>query len=249
MPVLNYPAFEINFNFPRIEVIVSYKMLNACKRVMGVSSRGFPLPHIGDAQRRKGKGSKRIYGYFASFQRILCVSLELVTGATIRRLNEKLPLLAAVNAYTHIRLVPFCYLRETSRSGVRSGSANESSRGELLRRSYGLGGEVVLRGGEKERGRSLPPPQRSYCFNPWRPSRSPQTLSPCQPSLLHHSTSFLFFLFDPLIAPSSHQPPSFLYYGSRGCLRDGEARRTGLRATLYSVLRILMDRLRNCWRN
>lgn len=84
-----------------------------------------------------------------SFHRILGVSLELVTGATIRRLNEKLPLLASVNAYNYIhiyiyiRLVPFCYLRETSRSGVRSGSANESTRGELLRRSYGLGGEVL----------------------------------------------------------------------------------------------------------
>lgn len=46
-------------------------------------------------------------------------------------------------------------------------------------------------------------------------------------------------------SPTTARSLSFTMYRGRGAWRDG----TGLRATLYSVLRILMDRLRNCWRN
>lgn len=138
------------------------KTSNTCNRwkcvcVCFIKRFPFAIYKIGDAW-RNGKGSFwKFMGVSRRFMRILGVSLELVTGATIRRLNEKLPLLAAVNAfniYIYIRLVPFCYLRETSRSGVRYGLSQwKHERGELLRRSYGFGWWGGFKGEGDERDR------------------------------------------------------------------------------------------------
>lgn len=109
--------------------------------------------------------------------------------------------------------------------------------GELLRRSYGVAGVAE--------GLGLLPPQRSYCFShpnhppgnhPGRATISLRRLLPPGPSLrtavpLYPRVYFLLVVRLPLhpsSAPRARERPT---------------------ASYGTVLRILMDRLRNCWRN
>lgn len=112
--------------------------------------------------------------------------------------------------------------------------------GELLRRSYGMAGVAE--------GLGLLPPQRSYCFShpnhppgnhPGRATISLRRLLPPRSIAPYGGTTLPPSLLPPR-RPPPPSPPSLPFF-SRARERPT--------ASYGTVLRILMDRLRNCWRN